>query len=82
MTKYSPRPCNLQAQSAEIGMGRFFNLRNLDRYRKLAGGTIDVTERQRVLEALAEEMNAFRREARMLAGRHLRSLEGDVASPT
>jgi hypothetical protein len=82
MTKYSPRPCNVQVQSSEIGMGRFFTRKNLDRYRKLAGGTIEVTERHRILEVLAEEMDAFRREARMLTGRHLRSLEGDVASLT
>jgi hypothetical protein len=44
-------------------MARFFSPANLDRYRKLASEAIDDTERRHVLDVLAREMKAFRREA-------------------
>jgi hypothetical protein len=44
-------------------MGRFFSSTNLDRYRKLASGAIAEAEQHQLLKDLAEEMNAFRREA-------------------
>jgi hypothetical protein len=48
-------------------MSRFFSPVNLDRYRKLASATIDEVEQHQLLKDLAEEMNAFRREARVAA---------------
>ena len=45
------------------GMARFFSRLNLDRYRKLASGKIGQAEQHQLLEALAEEMSAFKREA-------------------
>ena len=47
---------------AEPGMGRFFNLTNLDRYRRLADDEIAAAERSQVLKALSEEWRAFTRE--------------------
>ena len=46
------------------GMARFFTPTNLDRYRMLAGDKIDAPERDRVMQALAQEWNAFTRECR------------------
>jgi hypothetical protein len=46
-------------------MSRFFSPANLDRYRQLAGGCLGEAEQHQLLRALAEEMKAFRREARM-----------------
>ena len=51
------------------GMARFFSRSNLDRYRKLASGKIDQVEQHQLLEDLAEEMSAFKREA-LAAGSH------------
>jgi hypothetical protein len=48
----------------ENGMGRFFSPTNLSRYRKLADDKIDVDDRNRILEALAEEWRAFTNEFR------------------
>jgi hypothetical protein len=45
-------------------MSRFFSPANLDRYRKLASGAICEAEQHQLLEDLAEEMDAFRGEAR------------------
>jgi len=45
-------------------MSRLFSPTNLDRHRKLARNVISVAERHQMLELLAEEMKAFRREAR------------------
>jgi len=47
----------------KTGMSRFFSPANLDRYRKLAGEAIGDTERRHLLDALAREVSAFRREA-------------------
>jgi hypothetical protein len=80
MAKQSPRPRNLPAQTSDIGMRRFFSAKNRHRYRKLASGAIDVTERHRLLDMLAEELSAFKREAHLHAGGPLRPLAGDVAS--
>jgi hypothetical protein len=48
-------------------MSRFFSQANLDRYRKLASGTMGEAEQHQLLIELAEEMNAFRDEARLAA---------------
>lgn len=45
----------------DTGMGRFFSPENIDRYRVLASGVAGKVERDRVFEALAQEMRAFRR---------------------
>jgi hypothetical protein len=50
----------------KTGMARFFSPKNLDRYRKLAAGPVDVIERRHVLAMLAEELRAFRRESHEL----------------
>jgi hypothetical protein len=50
-------------------MERFFSSTNLDRYRKLASGAIVAVEQRNLLKDLAEEMNAFRRDARGVANR-------------
>jgi hypothetical protein len=49
-------------------MDRFFSPKNLERYRRLASSGIAETEQHQLLEDLAGEMRAFRREARA-AGR-------------
>jgi hypothetical protein len=54
-------------QQPTTGMSRFYSPLNLDRYRKLASGAIDEAEQHQLLEVLAEEMNAFRREVRVAA---------------
>lgn len=54
-------------QQPTTGMSRFYSPANLDRYRKLASGAIEEAEQHQLLEDLAEEMNAFRREAREAA---------------
>jgi hypothetical protein len=46
-------------QLAEPGMGRFFSLMNLDRYRRLANNEIAAAERSRVMKTLSEEWSAF-----------------------
>ena len=46
------------------GMARFFSKSNRDRYRKLASGTISQAEQHQLLDDLAEEMDAFKRETR------------------
>jgi hypothetical protein len=51
-------------EKASSGMERFFSPMNLNRYRKLAAGAIDASERFRLLKMLDEELKAFRREAR------------------
>ena len=53
-----------RVQKPAPGMSRFFSPANLDRYRKLASGTGEA-EQQQLFEDLAEEINAFRREARV-----------------
>jgi hypothetical protein len=59
------RPQQSIAQPPTSGMSRFFSPINLDRYRQLASGSLGVAEQHGLLRALAEEMKAFRREARM-----------------
>lgn len=54
-------------QTCAAGMDRFFSPVNLIRYRKLAAGAIDDSERFRLLRLLAEEMKTFKREARAAA---------------
>lgn len=65
MSKFHAQRYRLQKPAA--GMSRFFSPANLDRYRKLASGAIGEVEQHQLLEDLAEEMNAFRREARVAA---------------
>jgi hypothetical protein len=62
-------------------MSRFFSPVNLDRYRKLASGTIGETEQYQLLEDLAEEMNAFRREARVVAVDRRLAFKESAGSP-
>jgi hypothetical protein len=45
-------------------MSRFFNSTNIDRFRKLASDGIAATERNRILDVLAKEWDAFIRENR------------------
>jgi hypothetical protein len=45
-------------------MDQFFSPHNLKRYRRLASAELPALERNRILEALAEEWDAFRRECR------------------
>ncbi|XIA64283.1 hypothetical protein ACFIOY_36235 [Bradyrhizobium sp. TZ2] len=56
-------------QKRTPGMARFFSKSNLDRYRKLASGMIGQAEQQELLADLAQEMNAFKREALVAASR-------------
>ena len=60
------------------GMGRFFSPTNLDRYRKLASGVIGESEQHRIFEDLAEEMDAFRCEARVAAVSRPRLFEDGI----
>jgi hypothetical protein len=55
---------NIAVRKRAAGMARFFSKSNRDRYRKLASGTISQAEQHRLLYDLAEEMDAFKREAR------------------
>jgi hypothetical protein len=61
-----------------LGMARFFSRSNLDRYRKLASGKIGQAEQHQLLEDLAEEMSAFKREA-LTTGSH-RAAERSIVS--
>jgi hypothetical protein len=54
---------HIRVQKLTSGMGRFFSWKNLGRYRKLASGAIGEAEQRQLFKDLAEEMNAFRREA-------------------
>jgi hypothetical protein len=58
------RTKNVRILNPPAGMARFFSQSNRDRYRKLASGTISQAEQHQLLDDLAEEMNAFKREAR------------------
>ena len=58
---------SLRAQKASSGMSRFYTQANLDRFRKLASGAIGEAEQHKLLADLAEEMSAFKREARLVA---------------
>jgi len=59
-----PRTKNIRKGKPAAGMARFFSQSNRDRYRKLASGTISQVEQHQLLDDLAEEMDAFKREAR------------------
>jgi hypothetical protein len=59
-------------------MSRFYSPVNLARYRKLASGTIDDTERCRIMEDLAREIQSFKREARLPSADGLRPCEENV----
>jgi hypothetical protein len=48
---------------ATTGLGRFFRPANLDRFRRLASSDVGPAEQRRLLKALREETEAFRREA-------------------
>lgn len=80
MTECSPLPGDVVAQNHGAGMGRFYNVKNLNRYRRLAGGAIDVTERCEIIKMLTQELNAFKREARTTAVKRLRSLADNAVS--
>jgi hypothetical protein len=64
------RPQRSIAQPPASGMSRFFSPANLDRYRQLASGSLGEAEQHRLLQALSEEMKAFKREARVGSVRH------------
>jgi hypothetical protein len=67
------------ARKSEAGMQRFFTPTNLDRYRRLASGTVNDPERHQIMEELAKEMSAFRCEARgAMVGR--RPFDDDTGS--
>jgi hypothetical protein len=55
---------NIKMQKRGAGMARFFSQSNRERYRKLASGMISQAEQHQLLEDLAEEIDAFKREAR------------------
>lgn len=55
---------NIRIRKRAAGMARFFSQSNRERYRKLASGMISQAEQHQLLEDLAEEMVAFKREAR------------------
>jgi hypothetical protein len=65
MSEFNTQRSRVQKPAA--GMSRFFSQANLDRYRRLASGGIGEIEQHQLLEDLAEEMNAFRREAHAVA---------------
>lgn len=67
MARRSSRPLRADVRKSDGGMARFFSPTNLDRYRKLASGVVDDTERHQIMEELAREMDSFRREARITA---------------
>jgi hypothetical protein len=54
----------LTMRKRPTGMARFFSKSNRDRYRRLASGTIGQAEQHQLFDDLAEEMDAFKREAR------------------
>jgi hypothetical protein len=55
---------NIRIRKRAAGMARFFSRSNRERYRKLASGMISQAEQHQLLEDLAEEIDAFKREAR------------------
>jgi hypothetical protein len=55
---------NIRIRKRAAGMARFFSQSNRQRYRKLASGMISQAEQHQLLEDLAEEVDAFKREAR------------------
>ena len=59
---------SVRGQKPPSGMGRFFSSTNLNRYRKLTSGAIAEAEQHQLLKDLAEEVNAFKREAHVAAG--------------
>ena len=79
MSKFRIQRCRVQTSGD--AMSRFFSPVNLDRYRKLASGTIGETEQYQLLEDLAEEMNAFRREARVVAVDRRPAFKESAGSP-
>ena len=76
MARKSSKVVGARMQETELGMGRFFSPANLDRYRRLASGVLDEAERHQVLEDLAGEMNAFRREAGIVDVTEGRAVDG------
>ena len=55
---------HIRIRKRAAGMARFFSQSNRERYRKLASGMISQAEQHQLLEDLAEEVDAFKREAR------------------
>jgi hypothetical protein len=55
---------NIRIRKRAAGMAQFFSQSNRERYRKLASGMISQAEQHQLLEDLAEEIDAFKREAR------------------
>ena len=68
-------------RKSSAGMARFFSQSNRDRYRKLASGTISRAEQHQLLDDLAEEMDAFKREARCSLSPAAENSTGSAAGP-
>ena len=80
MARRPSRERRFKVQTSDIGMARFFSPANLDRYRKLASGAVDETERHRIMNDLAKEMQSFRCEARMAAADGRRPVDDGINS--
>lgn len=80
MSKFRTQRFGMQKPGS--GMSRFFSPANLDRYRKLASGAIGEAEQHELLQDLVEEMNAFRREARVAAVNRRSAFMASVSSHT
>lgn len=55
---------SIRMRKPAAGMSRFFSQANRDRYRKLASTATSPDEQHQLLNDLAMEMDAFKREAR------------------
>jgi hypothetical protein len=68
----SARPVMFE-QELETGMARFLGPTNVNRFRKIAGYGTSSLERNRILQALAEEWDAFIQECHMAGPTELRT---------
>ena len=68
----SARPVILE-QELKAGMGRFLGPTNVNRFRRIASSETSSLERNSILQALAEEWDAFVRECRMTGPTELRT---------
>lgn len=75
MARQSSRSRSVEPHRSEVGMQRFFTPTNLDRYRKLASGTVNDPEWKQIMGELAKEMTEFRCEARGVAAAGRRLLD-------
>ena len=70
----SARPVIFERE-LETGMARFLGPTNVNRFRKIASPGTSSLERNRILQALAEEWDAFLRECRVTGPTELRTGE-------